>query len=83
LPACGVNAAVMTLREARLKAKYTQQRLADALGVTRQAVSEWERGLSVPDINMAKRIAQELKTDVNQIEFPVRLRRRGVAANES
>jgi len=83
LPACGVNAAVMTLREARLKAGYTQQILADALGVTRQAVSEWERGLSVPDVNMAKRIAQELKTDVNQIEFPVRLRRRGVAANES
>jgi len=73
----------MTLREARLKAGYTQQILADALGVTRQAVSEWERGLSVPDVNMAKRIAQELKTDVNQIEFPVRLRRRGVAANES
>jgi len=77
----GVNAAMMTLREARLKAKYTQQRLADALGVTRQAVSEWERGLSVPDVNMGKRIAKVLKTDVNQIEFPVR--RKGVAANES
>ena len=73
----------MTLREARLKAGYTQQMLADALGVTRQAVSEWERGLSVPNVYMAKRIAQELKTDVNEIEFPVRLRRRGVAANES
>lgn len=71
----------MTLREARLKAKYTQQRLADALGVTRQAVSEWERGLSVPDVNMGKRIAKVLKTDLNQIEFPVR--RKGVAANES
>lgn len=83
MPAWGVNAAVMTLREARLKAGYTQQMLADALGVTRQAVSEWERGLSVPNVYMAKRIAQELKTDVNEIEFPVRLRRRGVAANES
>jgi len=72
---------MMTLREARLKAKYTQQRLADALGVTRQAVSEWERGLSVPDVNMGKRIAKVLKTDLNQIEFQVR--RKGVAANES
>ena len=83
MPAWGVNAAVMTLREARLKAGYTQQMLADALGVTRQAVSEWERGLSVPNVYMAKRIAQELKTDVNEIEFPGRLRRGGVAANES
>lgn len=68
----GGKAAMMTLREARLKAKYTQQRLADALGVTRQAVSEWERGLSLPDVNTAKRIARELKTDLNQIEFPIR-----------
>lgn len=72
---------MMTLKEARLKRNYTQQKLADAIGVTRQAVSEWERGLSIPDVNTGKRIAAELRVDLNEIEFAGR--RRVVAVHGS
>ena len=36
------------LREHRVKAKMTQEFVAETLGVSRQAVSKWERGESEP-----------------------------------
>lgn len=36
--------------EARLAAGYTQQQVADALGVCRSAVSGWEVGRTSPDM---------------------------------
>ena len=54
----------MTLAEkiyqARKKAGLSQEALADALGVTRQAVSKWETGKSVPDTENLRRMAQVL-----------------------
>lgn len=41
-----------TLQEAR-KGKYTQTEAAEALGVTRQTYSKWERG-EVDDIKLSK-----------------------------
>ena len=41
-----IGTAIKTLR---LQEGYTQQDLADSLGVSGQAVSKWERGLSVPE----------------------------------
>ena len=35
----------------------TQQRLADKLGVTAQAVSKYETGQSLPDVQMLKSLA--------------------------
>ncbi len=37
---------------------YTQQRVAERLGVTPQAVSKWENGTSLPDAEMVRSIAQ-------------------------
>ena len=36
------------LRENRLRCKMTQEFVADALGVSRQAVSKWENGTTDP-----------------------------------
>lgn len=38
------------LRELRLWHQYTLERVAEEIGVTRQAVSKWESGESVPDL---------------------------------
>ncbi len=37
---------------------YTQQKIAERLGVTPQAVSKWENGTSLPDAEMIRSIAQ-------------------------
>ena len=59
-----VGAYIMILRKAR---KYTQQKLADELGVSHQAVSNWERGESMPDIAMLPKLAALLKTTTDKI----------------
>ena len=42
----------------------TQQTLADALYVTRQTISKWEKNLSVPDADSLVRLADALETTV-------------------
>lgn len=37
---------------------YTQQKIAEKLGVTPQAVSKWENGTSLPDVETVRSIAQ-------------------------
>ena len=46
---------------ARQEKGLTQKQLADRLGVTAQAVSKWETGGSLPDLEMFKMIAQLLE----------------------
>ena len=38
------------IKQARIDRNMTQMNLADAMGVSYQAVSNWERGNSMPDI---------------------------------
>ena len=45
----------------------TQQELGDKLFVTDKAVSKWERGLSLPDISLLKKLAETLDVDVIDI----------------
>ncbi len=44
------------IHEARKRAGLSQEELADRLGVTRQAVSKWETGKSVPDTENIRRM---------------------------
>lgn len=51
----------------RKKAGMTQQSLADALYVTRQTISKWEKNLSVPDADALVRLADALDTTVQTL----------------
>ena len=48
----------------RKQRSMTQQSLADALYVTRQTISKWEKNLSVPDADALIRLADALETTV-------------------
>lgn len=49
----------------RQNKNMTQEVLAGKLGVTPQALSKWERGLSLPDISMLSDLAQILEVSVD------------------
>ena len=53
------------LKKIRKAKGYTQEILAEKLNVVRQTVSKWEKGLSLPDVDMLSKIANVLETDVN------------------
>lgn len=46
------------LRELRAWRKYTLEQVAEEIGVTRQAVSKWESGESVPDLANCTALAE-------------------------
>lgn len=50
------------IREYRLKAGLSQRKLAALLGRGRDAVSSWERGLSLPNVPRLMRMAKVLGT---------------------
>lgn len=45
----------------------TQMQLADALGISFQAVSNWERGLSMPDISKLPELAALFDTTIDEL----------------
>ena len=53
------------LKKIRTDKGYTQETLAEKLNVVRQTVSKWEKGLSLPDVDMISKIVNVLETDVN------------------
>ncbi|MGE8205369.1 helix-turn-helix domain-containing protein [Heyndrickxia sp. NPDC080065] len=48
----------MNLKKMRKMLRYTQEEVAEKIGVSRQAVAKWESGETVPDINNCKALAQ-------------------------
>ena len=55
------------IKEARIARNMTQMNLADAMGVSYQAVSNWERGNSMPDISKLEELCQVLNITVNDL----------------
>jgi len=51
------------IKQARTKSGLTQTQLADELHVTRQTISNWENGRSVPDYEMLSRLTKRLQLD--------------------
>ena len=55
------------IRQLRRKNKKTQEALAEALGVTSQAVSRWESGGSYPDMNLIPSIANFFGVSIDEL----------------
>ena len=51
----------------RKNKKMTQQELANLLGVTDRAISNWENGRRMPDISLLKPLAETLGITVNEL----------------
>lgn len=49
---------------------YTQENLAEYLGVSRQAVSKWETGTTIPDLDILLKISKLYKITINEILEP-------------
>lgn len=55
------------IREARIRKNMTQSNLADELGVSYQAVSNWERGNSLPDISKYGDLCRILELTLDEL----------------
>lgn len=55
------------IKNLRKKKNLTQKKLAEELGVTYQAVSKWENGKNIPDIETLKRISKIYNVNVDEI----------------
>ena len=55
---------IASLRKSK---KLTQQELAELLGVTDRAISNWENGRRMPDISLLKPLAENLGITVNEL----------------
>ena len=55
------------IRDARMAKNMTQMNLADAMGVSYQAVSNWERDNSMPDISKLEDLCNALDLTVNEL----------------
>ena len=53
--------------ELRLKRNLSQSDLADKLGVSRQAISKWERDEGLPDLYNIRRLADIFKVSVDEL----------------
>lgn len=51
----------------RKENNLSQSKFADRLNVTSQAVSKWENGRGIPDIEMLKKISDEFNVDIDEI----------------
>lgn len=55
------------LLELRQQNKMTQEDLANIIGVTPQAISKWERGNGLPDVELICEISKVLDTSLNSL----------------
>lgn len=61
------NIVANNIKAARTKANMTQMSLADEMGVSYQAVSNWERGNSMPDISRLQELCRILDISFEEL----------------
>ena len=57
----------MRIRELRKQANLSQEMMAEKIGVSRQAITKWETGLGVPDIENLVAIADLFKLSLDEL----------------
>ena len=57
----------MRIRELRKQAKLSQEMMAEKIGVSRQAITKWETGQGVPDIENLVAIADLFKLSLDEL----------------
>jgi len=55
------------LRKLRIKNELTQEKLAEVLGVSPQAISRWENNSTYPDITMLPSIANYYNVSIDEL----------------
>ncbi len=63
----GIQGFEERLAKARKDKGYTQEEVANKLGVTPQAVSKWERGIGYPDLNMLHYISEIMDCSIDYL----------------
>ena len=51
----------------RKEKNMTQEQLAEKMGISVNAVSKWERGLSFPDVSLYKKLCKELDINIEEL----------------
>ncbi len=57
----------LKLQTLRKKSSMSQEDLATLLGVSRQAISKWERSEALPDLYNAKKIAEVFSITIDEL----------------
>lgn len=60
-----MNIQFSKLKMYRKQAGFTQEEVAEKLGVSRQAVAKWERGETLPDIESCMKLADLYETTID------------------
>lgn len=61
------NSVGIKIKGLRTKMNLTQQQLADIIGVSNKAVSKWENGEGLPDIENLKRVSNVFNTSIDEL----------------
>jgi transcriptional regulator with XRE-family HTH domain len=59
----------ITLKAARVNAGLTQIQVADRVGTTKNTISNYERGITIPDMEMGMKLAAVYGCTVNDLKF--------------
>lgn len=57
----------MTLKELRVRNNLTQAQLGKAVGLKQVAISQYERGVTVPKLDVSKKLAMVLTVSLDEL----------------
>lgn len=55
------------LKNCRIENGFTQKKLAEMLGLSKNSICEWEKGRCEPSIDMLKKISEIFRIDLNSL----------------